>query len=154
MWKYLRHPNVLPLLGVIMSGTWQFAMVSEWMPNGNINEFVKRRPDANRFELVGFSTRSPPSSLLADHYMASVAGRSREGPDSSAQSGNDPRGPQRGAFSRARVILSLTEAVRPIFLSTRLAMPAWRTSVYLQSYLTPRVVHRQAYLLAEAHADG
>ena len=32
----------------------EFAMVSEWMPNGNINEFVKERPDTNRFELVGF----------------------------------------------------------------------------------------------------
>ena len=41
-----------------MSGT-QFAMVSEWMTNGNITEFLKANPDANRFQLVGFSeTRS------------------------------------------------------------------------------------------------
>ena len=52
-WKALRHPNVLSLMGVIMTET-EFAMVSEWMPNGNINEFVKERPDTNRFELVGF----------------------------------------------------------------------------------------------------
>ena len=32
----------------------EFAMVSEWMPNGNINQFVKEHPDANRFELVSF----------------------------------------------------------------------------------------------------
>jgi len=31
----------------------QFAMVSDWMANGNINDFVKARPDANRLELVG-----------------------------------------------------------------------------------------------------
>ena len=30
-----------------------FAMVSEWMINGNINEFIKSRPEADRFELVG-----------------------------------------------------------------------------------------------------
>ena len=30
----------------------QFAMVSEWMVNGNINQFVKTHKDANRFELV------------------------------------------------------------------------------------------------------
>ena len=30
----------------------QFAMVSEWMVNGNINEFVKVHRDANRFKLV------------------------------------------------------------------------------------------------------
>jgi hypothetical protein len=52
-WKALDHPNVLPLLGVAMSDN-QFAMVSEWMVNGNINEYVKARRDVNRFELVGF----------------------------------------------------------------------------------------------------
>ena len=34
-----------------------FAMVSEWMVNGNINEFVKAHRDANRFALVGFFPR-------------------------------------------------------------------------------------------------
>jgi hypothetical protein len=50
----LRHPNVLPLLGVIM-GKYHFAMVSEWMVNGNINEFIKAHRDVNRLELVGFT---------------------------------------------------------------------------------------------------
>ena len=53
-WKSLRHPNILPLIGVTMSET-KFAMVSDWVVNGNINEFVKAHPDANRFKLVGFS---------------------------------------------------------------------------------------------------
>ena len=52
-WKSLCHPNVLPLLGVTM-GRKLFAMVSEWMVNGNINEFIGAHRDANRFELVGF----------------------------------------------------------------------------------------------------
>ena len=51
-WKALRHKNVLPLLGVMMNND-QFAMVSEWMVNGNINEFVKMHREANRFKLVG-----------------------------------------------------------------------------------------------------
>ena len=50
-WKALRHPNVLPLLGVRMVEN-EFAMVSEWMSNGNINQFVKIHWDANRFDLV------------------------------------------------------------------------------------------------------
>jgi len=54
-WKALRHQNVLPLLGVTMSNN-QFTMVSEWMINGNINEFSKAHRDANRFELVGFDS--------------------------------------------------------------------------------------------------
>ena len=56
-WKALRHQNVLPLLGVIMTGT-QSAMVSEWMTNGNINQFVTTHQDANRFELVRFRSGS------------------------------------------------------------------------------------------------
>ena len=51
-WKSLRHPNVLPFLGVRMRGN-NFAMVSEWMDNGSINHFIKANRDANRFELVG-----------------------------------------------------------------------------------------------------
>ena len=35
-------------------GDYQFAMVSEWMANGNISEFIKAHRDVNRFELVGF----------------------------------------------------------------------------------------------------
>lgn len=31
----------------------QFAMVSDWMENGNVNEFVKKYPHANRLQLVG-----------------------------------------------------------------------------------------------------
>jgi hypothetical protein len=52
-WKALRHPNVLPLVGVIMTED-EFAMVSDWMSNGNINQFVREHQDANRFELVSF----------------------------------------------------------------------------------------------------
>jgi len=41
----------------------QFAMVSEWMPNGNIKQYVKTHPDENRFELVSLMSNSLPSSL-------------------------------------------------------------------------------------------
>ena len=51
-WKTLRHPNVLPLLGATMTG-YKFAMTSKWMENGNINEFIGKDGDADRFKLVG-----------------------------------------------------------------------------------------------------
>jgi hypothetical protein len=51
MWNALCHPNVLPLLGIIMD-KHRFAMVSEWMTNGNINEFIRIQWEANPFELV------------------------------------------------------------------------------------------------------
>ncbi|KAF9642605.1 kinase-like protein, partial [Thelephora ganbajun] len=50
-WKSLRHPNVLLLLGVTMN-EYHFAMVSERMENGNINEFVRANPDADRLGLL------------------------------------------------------------------------------------------------------
>jgi hypothetical protein len=56
-WKTLRHPNILPLIGVMMSET-QFATISDWMVHGNITSFVKAHPDVNRLALVGFSLRS------------------------------------------------------------------------------------------------
>ena len=57
MWKSLRHPNTLPLIGVEMTED-EFVMVSEWMMNGNINEFIKANPEAERIELVSPSLQS------------------------------------------------------------------------------------------------
>ena len=56
-WKALRHPNVVPLIGTTVSGT-QLEMISEWMPNGNINAFLKTHPDADLLGLVRFSFRA------------------------------------------------------------------------------------------------
>ena len=50
-WKHLQHPNILPLLGVTQAER-QFAMVSEWMENGQISDFIQENSDANRTELV------------------------------------------------------------------------------------------------------
>ena len=75
MWKTLQHPNLLPLIGVTMTET-QFAMISEWMVNGNVNDFVKARPDVDRFGLVGFPLQL---SLLLIHCPScnSLASRRR-----------------------------------------------------------------------------
>ena len=45
-----------------------FAMVSEWMVNGSINQFIMTNKDVNRFELVGFGY--PPS--CAPHSLRSI----------------------------------------------------------------------------------
>ena len=60
LWKSLQHANILPLTGVMMSGT-HLTMVSVWMANGNINEFIKAHPEADRFGLVSplLATLSP-----------------------------------------------------------------------------------------------
>ena len=45
---------MLPVVGAMMMGN-EFAVVSDWMENGNINMFVKAHPDANRLKLVCLS---------------------------------------------------------------------------------------------------
>ena len=52
MWKNLFHPNVLSLIGVpdtLEEG--RFSMVSEWLPNGNIVEYVRKNA-GNHLRLV------------------------------------------------------------------------------------------------------
>jgi len=51
MWRHLRHPNILPLLGANLEGH-QLALFSEWMDHGNINEFVEGHKGINRVQLV------------------------------------------------------------------------------------------------------
>jgi len=50
-WKHLRHPNILPLIGVTLN-EYRFALVSEWMEHGNINEFIEMDEHVNRTKLV------------------------------------------------------------------------------------------------------
>lgn len=72
-WKALHHPNVLPLLGVIMTEN-RLAMVSEWMTNGNINQFVMAHQDANRFELVSSPFRLLSSFPVVDNHVTPIVG--------------------------------------------------------------------------------
>jgi len=41
-----------------------FAMISDWMVNENINDFVQAHPDANRLELVSHSPEIPLPLLI------------------------------------------------------------------------------------------
>jgi len=52
-WKTLRHPNVLPLLGVTTTND-RLVTISEWMANGNITEYLRMNTNADRLELVCF----------------------------------------------------------------------------------------------------
>ena len=52
MWKHLKHQNIVYLIGVTQE---PLQFVSEWMPNGNLTEYVKKTVAADRMGLV-----SPP----------------------------------------------------------------------------------------------
>ena len=67
MWSSSRHPDVWPLLGANMIDA-QHVMGSEWMMNGNINEFVKADPDADRLGLVSF-----PFEVLLYRFLLTTA---------------------------------------------------------------------------------
>ena len=97
-WKALRHPNVLPLLGVTM-GEKLFAMVSEWMVNGNINEFIKTYRNTNRFELVRL--HSHHWSHLSLMKLLLTARRRHPGITVYTWRGDDPWGPEGGTNSSA-----------------------------------------------------
>ena len=54
LWKSLNHPNILGLIGVCQLENTRDArltMVSEWMTNGNIVDYIKHN-DAQRIRLV------------------------------------------------------------------------------------------------------
>ena len=51
VWKRLRHPNVIPSLGVTMSTT-PLQLVLEWMPGGTLTKYVNANPRVNRAGLV------------------------------------------------------------------------------------------------------
>jgi hypothetical protein len=52
MWKYLKHPNILPFLGVTIS---PLQLISDWMACGTLREYIKKQPEADRLGLVGLS---------------------------------------------------------------------------------------------------
>ncbi|KEP44923.1 tyrosine kinase family catalytic domain protein [Rhizoctonia solani 123E] len=51
LWSKMEHPNVHRLQGVIMFRDQYLGMVSEWMDNGNLHEYLRKNPGADRYQL-------------------------------------------------------------------------------------------------------
>jgi len=51
VWKRLSHPNILPLIGV-SNTLFPFCMVSPWMENGNVMEYLRSNPGTDRVQLL------------------------------------------------------------------------------------------------------
>lgn len=50
IWKHLSHPNIVPFKGVTLDPP---QLVSEWIPGGELREYIKENPSANLINLVG-----------------------------------------------------------------------------------------------------
>ena len=49
VWKHLTHPNIVPLLGVTINPP---QLISDWMPGGDLTEYVASHLDTDRIRLV------------------------------------------------------------------------------------------------------
>jgi len=56
VWKRLNHPNIVPFRGVTFD---PLQLISEWMPGGELRDYVKKNWDTDLISLVGPS----PSTL-------------------------------------------------------------------------------------------
>ena len=56
IWKRLEHPNIVPFLGITSTPP---QLISEWVPNGDLIEYVKKHLSADRLRLV-----SAPAAVL------------------------------------------------------------------------------------------
>ncbi|KAF9643894.1 kinase-like protein [Thelephora ganbajun] len=54
MWKRLKHPNIVPLLGVTIT---PLQLISTWMPGGNLPEYIRTHPNADRLAFLREATR-------------------------------------------------------------------------------------------------
>ena len=50
MCKRLTHPNIVPLLGITPD---PLQLISEWMPGGDLTDYIKKHSGADRVGLVG-----------------------------------------------------------------------------------------------------
>lgn len=54
LWGQLSHPNLLPVFGLYRYNS-QLCLVSPWMENGDLEDYLKRHTNANRLFLVSES---------------------------------------------------------------------------------------------------
>ena len=61
MWKRLQHPNVVPCLGAYAGRPPQLGIISSWMENGTITQYVRKYHQVDRVGLVSELASTAPS---------------------------------------------------------------------------------------------
>jgi len=69
MWKRLSDPNTIPLLGAYIRGS-ELVMISEWMDNGNVMQYLRKNSRANKPSLLADVARG----IIYLHSMNVVHG--------------------------------------------------------------------------------
>ena len=83
MWKRLRHPNIVPLLGITLE---PLQLISAWMPGGELKEYITKNPDVDQLGLVGTPfllhriTLSTPFSVIWDRRWSPLSPLPQHGP--------------------------------------------------------------------------
>ena len=70
MYKRLAHPNIVPLLGITPS---PLQLISEWMPGGDLTDYIKKSPDVNRVGLVSIPPVLFDPTTYRWHQLSGVA---------------------------------------------------------------------------------
>ena len=76
VWKYLAHPNIVTLLGITHA---PLQLISEWIPGGDLTEYIKKHPDAGRLDLVGVPpavfdpSLTPTTSCLMSPKVSTIS---------------------------------------------------------------------------------
>ncbi|CAE6463896.1 unnamed protein product [Rhizoctonia solani] len=74
-WSKMKHENVHQLMGVIMFKDRHLGMVSEWMENGNLHEYMHKNPQLDRYNMVNlqlYSIQPGSGCRLSLHDSISV----------------------------------------------------------------------------------
>lgn len=64
VWEPLNHPNIVPFKGVTSE---PLQLVSEWMPGGELRQYIRNNPHANVISLV--SSLFMPLSIASSCYQ-------------------------------------------------------------------------------------
>ncbi|KAF8597273.1 kinase-like protein, partial [Ceratobasidium sp. AG-I] len=51
-WSKLRHTNILDILGLAVFRNDKLAMISPWMRNGNVMQYIARHPGLDKYSMV------------------------------------------------------------------------------------------------------
>ncbi|TFK20897.1 kinase-like protein [Coprinopsis marcescibilis] len=52
IWSQLHHPNILPFYGIYICPHERFSLLSPWMDNSDVMDYLEKEPNVNRQELI------------------------------------------------------------------------------------------------------